>query len=263
MHPGSLERNVGLEEVMEVLGIDVGGSGIKGAVVDTVTGELLTERCRIETPIDFQPEGVVAAVITLIGQLNCQGSVGVGFPSVVMRGVVASPPTSFQVKGWDQYPIARVISESSGCPTTVINDGDAASLAEMKFGAGRDQMGVVMMFTLGTGIGTAMFVNGHMVPNLELGHLYLPNKKKDAEYQTAERVRQEKKLSWKRWGARLNTYFNHIERLFSPDLIIIGGGVSKKHDKFLHYIKVRAKVVPAELQNEAGIIGAAVAATGA
>jgi polyphosphate glucokinase len=179
---------------------------------------------------------------------------------VVKQGVVASPPTSFQVTGWEKYPIARIISQASGCPTTVINDGDAASLAEMRFGAGRDQMGVVMMFTLGTGIGTALFVNGHMVPNLELGHLYLPNKKKDAEYQTAERIRQEEKLSWRQWGQRLNTYFNHIERLFSPDLIIIGGGISKKHEKFLHYINVRARVVPAELQNEAGIIGAAMAA---
>ena len=116
------------------------------------------------------------------------------------------------------------------------------------------------MFTLGTGIGTALFVDGRMVPNLELGHLYLRNKKKDAEYQTAERVRKAEKLSWKQWGGRLNTYFNHIERLFSPDMMIIGGGVSKKHDKFLHYIKVRARVVPAELENEAGIIGAAMAA---
>lgn len=245
---------------MEVLGIDIGGSGIKGALVDTVSGELVSERVRVESPPTFQPEEVTAAVGEIVRQLDYHGPIGVGFPAVVIEGQVMTPPTSYAFPGWDAYPIAAKISEAVGCPTKVVNDGDAAGVAEISLGAGQGQMGVVMVFTLGTGIGSALFLNGRLVPNTELGHLYLRSRKRDAEYQVADRVRKHKKLSWSEWGSRLNEYFNHIERLFSPQLIIIGGGVSKKHHKFLPYIHVRAKVVPAALRNEAGIIGAAMTA---
>lgn len=244
---------------MEILGIDVGGSGIKGALVNTETGELASKRLRVPTPSTFQPSDIIESVAELVQQLDYQGPIGVGFPAVVVEGTVMTPPTALAFTGWENYPVAEKIGQVTGSPTTVLNDADAAGLAEMNFGAGRGEKGVVMIFTLGTGIGSVLFVNGRMVPNLELGRVYLRNHKKTAEYQAADRVRKKKDLSWKQWGKRLNTYFNHIEILFSPQLIIIGGGVSKKHKKFLHHIKVRARVVPATLRNQAGIVGAAMA----
>jgi polyphosphate glucokinase len=243
---------------MNVLGIDIGGSGIKGAVVDTDTGELVTERKRFATPQPSKPEAVVKVVTRLVKHFNYQGPIGVGFPAIVIQGVTMSAANVDN--GWIGFPAAEKLAEATGCPVTIRNDADVAALAEMKFGAGQGVMGSVMVFTLGTGIGSAMFVDGKLVPNLELGHVYLPGKKLDAEYQTADRIRTEQNLSWKKWGKRLNTYFDHIEGLFSPELIIIGGGVSKKHEKFLHHIEVRAKVMPAALRNEAGIVGAALTA---
>ena len=245
---------------MNILGVDIGGSGIKGALVDIVHGEMVSERIRIPSPPDFLPEDVVATTVELIRQFDYEGPVGVGFPSVVMNGMVTLPATSFQIREWINYPIADKIQDATGVPTCVLNDGDVAGMAEMTFGAGQNTSGVVMLFTLGTGIGSVLFVDGRLVPNLELGHLYLRDQKQDAEYQTAERVRKEQNLSWKAWGQRLDTYFKHIERLFSPDLIIIGGGVSKKHERFLKYIDIRAQILPAQLRNQAGIIGAALAA---
>ncbi|MFQ5399016.1 MAG: polyphosphate--glucose phosphotransferase [Anaerolineae bacterium] len=245
---------------MVILGIDIGGTGIKGALVDCETGRLAGERLRLPTPAGFQPDEVIATITELIRHFDYDGPVGAGFPAVVIDGRVMTPPTSLSVKGWEAYPVAERISRAAGRRVTVMNDADVAGLAEMRFGAGRGQMGVVMVFTLGTGIGSVLFVDGVMVPNLELGRLYLRNRRKVVEYQAAERARKEKKLSWKAWGKNLNKYFNHIERIFSPRLIIIGGGVSKKHEKFLPYIHVRAGVVPAALRNKAGIIGAALAA---
>ncbi|HSH02161.1 MAG TPA: ROK family protein [Anaerolineae bacterium] len=245
---------------MNILGIDIGGSGIKGAIVDTEVGELVTERIRIPTPESFAPDEVIATVKELYEQFDYEGPVGVGFPAVVLDGVVMTPATAYQIQEWVGLPVAERISAAIGQPAAVLNDADVAGLAELHFGAGRERKGVVMLFTLGTGVGSVMFVNGRLVPNLELGHIYLAGQKNVAEAYMAERIRDEKDLSWKKWGKRLNKYFNHIERIFSPNLIIIGGGVSKKHHKFLHRIKVRAKVVPAEMRNEAGIVGAALAA---
>jgi polyphosphate glucokinase len=243
---------------METLGIDIGGSGIKGAIVSTETGDLVTERMRIPTPQPAKPHSVVEVVQQIVRHFDYRGSLGAGYPGVVVNGVTM---TAANVDDdWINFPAAASIAARTGCDVIVRNDADAAGIAEMHHGAGRRVKGVVMIFTLGTGIGSAMFVDGRLVPNLELGHLYLRNEKKDAEYQTAERARKGENLSWNEWGVRLNTYFNHIESLFSPDLMIIGGGVSKKHEKFLHHIKVRAKVVPAQLFNEAGIVGAAMAA---
>jgi polyphosphate glucokinase len=160
-------------------------------------------------------------------------------------------------KDWENYKGEKAIAKATDCETVLRNDADVAGFAEMRYGAGRDATGGTMIFTLGTGIGSTMFVKGRCVPNLELGHLYLPRHMVDAEKYASDRTRSELNLSWRDWGKRLNEYFNHIEFLFSPQRIIIGGGVSKKAEKFLKYIKVRADVVAAELRNEAGIIGAA------
>jgi polyphosphate glucokinase len=245
---------------MEILGVDIGGSGIKGALVNTETGELASDRLRFDTPANFQPKGIINTVATIAHELNYQGPVGVGFPAVVVNGIVITPPTALAHPGWDAYPVAKQLSEAIVLPTTVVNDADAACLAEMRFGAGQGQKGVVMVFTFGTGIGSALFVDGTLVPNLELGHLFLRGRKQNSETLFSDRARKEQELSWKQWGTLLNEYFNHVERLFSPRLIIIGGGVSTKHENFLKYVRVRAEVVPAAFRNEAGIVGAAMAA---
>jgi polyphosphate glucokinase len=247
---------------MEILGIDVGGTGIKGALVDTNTGELAGTRLRLETPSEFQPEDIIATINDIIHELRYQGPIGVGFPAVVINGMVMTPPTALAYPGWEAYPVANRLTEAIGAPTTVVNDADAACLAEMRFGAGRDQRGVVMVFTFGTGIGSALFMDGTLVPNLEMGHLFLRGRDQNSESLFSDRVRKEQALSWEAWGELLDKYFNHVERLFSPRLIIIGGGISKKHDQFLKYIRTRAEVAPAAFRNEAGIVGAAMAATG-
>ena len=243
---------------MKALGIDIGGSGIKGALVDTDKGKLLTDRLRIPTPQPSKPKSVLSAIQTIVRHFDYVGPIGVGFPGIVVDGVTRTAANVHN--DWIDYPAVRNIALATNCETVVRNDADVAGYAEMFHGAGRGVPGVVMIFTLGTGIGSVMFVNGQIVPNLELGHLYLRDQKKDAEYFAADRVREESDLTWEEWGDRLNIYFQHIEFLFSPNLIIIGGGVSKKHQKFLKYINLRADIVPAQLRNEAGIIGAAMAA---
>ena len=193
-------------------------------------------------------------------QFSYNGPIGVGFPSVVMRGQVMTPPTALAFPGWDGVNLAERISAATGHAATVGNDADVACLAEMHFGAGKDERGVVMVFTIGTGIGSALFIDRHLVPNFELGRVYLRDSKKTAEQWTSDRVREQDGLGWKEWGGRLNQYFQHIELLFWPDVIIIGGGVSKKHEKFFPHIQVKAKLLPAAFRNEAGIVGAAMAA---
>ena len=243
---------------MITLGIDIGGSGIKGALVDTVKGEMVTDRLRIPTPQPAKPQAVIGVLKQIADHFEYSGPIGVGIPCIVINGVTLSAANIDDE--WIGFAAEQAMSEVTGRPVTLGNDADVAGLAEMRFGAGREQMGTVMIFTLGTGIGSAVFVNGRIVPNTELGHVFLRNQKKDAEAFAAERIRDEKKLSWKQWGKRLNTYFQHMEFLFSPELFIIGGGISKQHAEFLPYIKTRARMVPAELRNEAGIIGAAVLA---
>ena len=241
-----------------ILGIDVGGSGIKGALVNTDTGELLTDRQRVETPQPASPEAIIEVIGTMVEQFDYKGPVGVGFPAIVLDGVVRSAANVDD--GWVGFPGQTRIAERTGYPVVLLNDADAAGTAEMRFGAGRGQQGVVMLLTLGTGIGSALFVNGRLVPNTELGHVYLRNMKIDAEDYAADRIREEKALSWKEWAARLNKLLTYLEGLFSPNLFILGGGVSKKYDKFIPRLKVQARVVPAQLRNEAGIVGAAMAA---
>ncbi len=244
---------------MKALGIDIGGSGIKGAMVNTNKGKMITDRYRIPTPRPATPQAVIETIKKIVRHFDYKGPFGVGFPGIVVDGQILSAVNIH--KEWVNFDGETAISEATGCKVIVRNDADVAGFAEMRYGAGRDAKGGTMIFTLGTGIGSTMFVKGHCVPNLELGHLYLPRHKTDAERYTSDRARTKLGLSWKEWGLRLNEYFNHIEFLFSPQRIIIGGGVSKKHEKFLPYIDVRAEVVPAELLNEAGIIGAAAAAS--
>lgn len=243
---------------MKALGIDIGGSGIKGAIVNTTRGEMITDRYRIPTPRPATPKAVIATIKKIISHFDYKGPLGVGFPGIVVDGLILSAVNIH--KNWVNFDGEKAIGKATGSKVIVRNDADVAGFAEMRFGAGRKAKGETMIFTLGTGIGSTMFVKDRCVPNLELGHLYLPGQKTDAEKYTSDLPRKELGLSWKEWGLRLNKYFNHIEFLFSPQLIIIGGGVSKKHEKFLKYIKVNAEVVPAELLNEAGIIGAAAAA---
>jgi polyphosphate glucokinase len=244
---------------MIALGIDVGGSGIKGALVDTVSGQLVSERLRVETPQPSVPTAVITAMRSLIQQLNYRGPIGVGFPAIVDQGVTRSAANV--AKEWLNYPAAQEMSAALGQNVVLLNDADAAALAAVRFGYAQGRPGVVLFFTLGTGIGSALFMDGRLVPNTELGHLYLPGQKRDAEFYAADSARKRENLDWVEWADRLNQYLHHIEFLFSPSLIILGGGVSKKHEKFISLLKLRAEVVPAKLLNEAGIIGAAVAAS--
>lgn len=241
---------------MNILGIDIGGSGIKGAIVDVKTGEMTTERQRIDTPTPSTPEAVAQVVAELVQQLNYQGPIGCTFPAIVQHGVML---TAANVDpSWIGTNGETIFQEATGCPVHVLNDADAAGVAEMRFGAGRNRQGVVIMLTFGTGIGSAIFLNGQLLPNTEFGHMKIRGK--DAEHRAAARIRSEKDLSWKDWSKRVNEFLQQMEFLFSPDLFIIGGGVSKKFDKFAAHLKVRAELQPAQLLNEAGIIGAAMSA---
>jgi polyphosphate glucokinase len=243
---------------MEVLGIDVGGSGIKGALVDIQTGQLITDRYRLPTPQPAAPEAVVKTINKVAKQFKYEGPVGVGFPAVVLDGTVLSAANVDD--RWIGFAGQQAIADKLGCPVKLLNDADAAGFAEMRFGAGRGRKGLIMILTLGTGIGSALFIDGRLVPNCELGHLYLPGQKRDAEEYASDRIRSDEDLSWERWAGRLDEYLRHLEGLFSPNLFILGGGVSKKHRKFIPYLSLRTEVVPAVLRNEAGIVGAAMAA---
>lgn len=238
------------------LGIDVGGSGIKGAPVDLDKGEFAAERVRIDTPQDSTPQNVVdiiAEVAQTFGGQTGDRPIGVTVPAVVTHGVVRSAANIDT--SWIDTDAAELLRERLGRPVTVLNDADAAGVAEMQFGAGHGVSGTVLLATLGTGIGTALFVDGVLVPNTELGHLELDGH--DAESRAANSARKSEDLSWQDWAVRLQRYFAHVEALLWPDLIIIGGGVSKKAEKFLPLLDLRTKVIPAQLQNDAGIIGAA------
>jgi polyphosphate glucokinase len=244
---------------MNILGIDIGGSGIKGALVDLKSGEFVSHRKRIKTPADFGFEAVSESVAALVEEFDYQGPVGVGFPAAVADGVVLTPPTAHHVPGWVNQSINEKFSAVSGCQVRVVNDADAAGLAEMRFGAGRESGGVIITLTLGTGVGGGLFMDGRLIPNLEIGKVFLKGHDEVAEHYMASRIRVEQDLSWKEYGKRLNEFCLHIEHVFSPQMIIIGGGVSKRHKKFLPGVCLkRTRVVPARLYNQAGISGAAV-----
>ncbi|PLX82827.1 MAG: polyphosphate glucokinase [Desulfuromonas sp.] len=238
---------------MHVLGIDIGGSGIKGALVDVTRGELVSERVRIPTPAPSTPRAVAKAVRDLAGRFSLQGPIGCGFPAVIRDGIALTAANIDSA--WIGNNVAAALSAATGCPCRVLNDADAAGIAEMRFGAGRGEVGVVMVVTVGTGLGSALFSGGVLFPNTEFGHF--PMKGGAAEKYASAGVREEEELSWEKWGRRLGRFLGKMEDLLWPDLFIIGGGVSRKHDRFFPAFKVRARVVPAQQRNQAGIIGAA------
>ncbi|MEV7013103.1 polyphosphate--glucose phosphotransferase [Streptosporangium sp. NPDC051022] len=241
---------------MEVLGIDIGGSGIKGAPVDIAKGELAGERLRIPTPVPAKPKEVTEVVARIAEHFGWKGQVGITFPGVVVDGVTRTAANVDHE--WIGVDARSLFATAMGLPVVVLNDADAAGMAEVTVGSARNQAGVVLMLTFGTGIGSALFVDGHLVPNTELGHLEIRGK--DAERRASDHAREEGEMSWEKWAGRVEEYLRHVEALFSPSLIVIGGGVSKKADRFLPLVKVRTRVIPATLQNEAGIVGAAMAA---
>lgn len=240
---------------MTILGIDIGGTGIKGAPVDTETGTLQAERFRIPTPHPALPNTVADVVGQIAKHFNYQGPTGITFPAIIKKGVVFSAANVDP--SWIQTDAGALFTTHVGGPVEVVNDADAAGIAEMRFGAGRDRNGVVILLTVGTGIGSAIFLDGKLLPNTEFGHLKIRGK--DAEHRASEKVREDKELSWKEWAERFNEVLAELEGLFSPDLFIIGGGVSKKSEKFLPHLttKTEVMIVPAQMQNDAGIIGAA------
>jgi polyphosphate glucokinase len=241
---------------MNVLGIDIGGTGIKGAIVDTVTGELVSERFRIDTPKPAKPEAVAESIKKIVDHFDWKGIAGSGFPTPLAHGKCQSGGNLH--KSWKNVQVNELFEKYTGIKFTLVNDADAAAEAEMHFGAGKGKKGLVAVITLGTGIGSGLFFNGELIPNTELGHVTY---KDDAfEKYAADSIRKRDDLTYKKWGKRLNKYFKHISLILSPDLFIIGGGASKKLDRYKDQIEIDIPIIPAENKNEAGIIGAAIAA---
>jgi polyphosphate glucokinase len=239
-------------------GVDIGGSGIKGAPVDLNTGELLTERLRIPTPRPATPEAIPPVVAKIVGEFGWTGPVGVTFPAVIKNGTAY---TAANVDHrWIGADVRAAVEKATGTSAVVLNDADAAGIAEMHFGAGRDRGGVVVILTFGTGIGSAVFLDGRLVPNTELGHLEVDGR--DAETRASDAARERDDLSWDKWAKRVTKYLRRLDALMWPDLVIIGGGVSSHAKRFLDQLDVRVPVTPAALQNQAGIAGAALAAAG-
>lgn len=238
---------------MQAIGIDVGGSGVKAALVDVAAGEFVGDRVRVDTPQPATPDAVVSAARELIAGFPSDLPVGVGFPAPVIGGVTT---TAANVDaGWVGAPAAELFTRGLGRPVVVVNDADAAGVGEARHGAARDVPGVVLLLTLGTGIGSALINDGVLVPNTELGHLQVRGH--DAEHLAAAAVRDDEGLSWHEWAARLSDVIGAMDALLWPDLVLLGGGVSRKSDKFIPLLDVRPPVRPAALRNRAGIIGAA------
>ncbi|MER7773999.1 polyphosphate--glucose phosphotransferase [Streptomyces sp. NPDC096191] len=245
---------------MQIFGVDIGGSGIKGAPVDLDRGDLAQERCKVLTPQPADPGGVADGVKEVVEHFGWTGPVGLTFPGVVTGGAMVRTAANVD-KSWIDTDARSLFAERlGGLDVTVVNDADAAGVAEMNFGAGRGRQGTVVLLTFGTGIGSAVFHGGVLVPNTELGHLELDGH--DAEKRASSKVKEDHDMSWEQWAHRVRKYLAHVEMLFSPELFIIGGGVSRKSHKFLHYIEgIQAEIVPAQLQNNAGIVGAAMHAS--
>jgi polyphosphate glucokinase len=240
----------------QAFGIDIGGTGIKGAPVDVGRGELLSDRVKYPTPQPATPEAVAEVVARLVGEAKWTGEVGATFPAVIQHGIAR---TAANVdKSWIGTDVDKCLTEATGDQVTVLNDADAAGLAEVRYGAAKDVMGVVLLLTFGTGIGSGLFIDGELVPNTELGHLELDGV--DAEKRAAASAKEHEGLSYKHWAKRVQVYLAHVEKLFTPDLFIVGGGVSKNADKWVPLLDLRTPVKPAQLLNNAGIVGAALAA---
>ena len=239
------------------VGIDIGGTGIKGAIVNVETGELASDRLKISTPEGGSPKDIVATVVEIVNELGIADDpaipVGVCFPAVILHGRTMSAANVS--KKWIGLEAEVLFEQQLGRDIHFVNDADAAGFAEVRYGAAAGRPGLVIVTTLGTGIGSALIYNGVLIPNSELGHLELDGA--DAEHRAANSARESEDLSWKAWAARLQRYYAHLEVLFSPDLVIVGGGVAKNHEEFLPLLELRAPIVPAELRNNAGIMGAA------
>jgi polyphosphate glucokinase len=244
---------------MQIFGVDIGGSGIKGAPVDLERGDLAQERFKVLTPHPATPDGVADGVKEVVGHFGWTGPVGITFPGVVTGGAMVRSAANVD-KSWVDTDARALFGERlGGLPVTVLNDADAAGVAEMQFGAGRGRSGTVIVLTFGTGIGSALFADGALVPNTELGHLELHGH--EAEKRASSKVKDDNDMTWEHWARRVQKYLAHVEMLFSPELFIIGGGVSRKSHKFLPLIEgIEAEIVPAQLQNNAGIVGAAMRA---
>ncbi len=240
-----------------VLGIDIGGTGIKAAPVDVQAGRLLTAREKLPTPQPAAPAPMAEVIGQLVHHFSWRGPIGITFPGVVSGGTIRTAANLDH--SWIGVNAVSFLGEAIGQPVTVLNDADAAGIAEMQFGAGRGVQGTVLLLTLGTGIGSALFYNGVLVPNTEFGHIEIHGK--DAETRASERAREEGDLSWGKWADRVDEYLDKMGALLWPDLIIIGGGISRKSAKFLPRLSLRVRIVPAALQNDAGIVGAAMAAS--
>ncbi|NTU81766.1 MAG: ROK family protein [Chloroflexales bacterium] len=240
----------------QVLGLDIGGSGIKGAIVDVMAGTLVTPRHRIPTPTPATPEAVVETAAIVVRHFGWQGLIGCGFPAVIKGGIVH---TAANISPrWVGANGQHMLEQATGSPVLLLNDADVAGIAEMRLGAGRGRDGLVLMLTVGTGIGTALFLDGKLVPNTELGHIEIRGR--DAERRASDGARERKGWSYAEWAPRFDEYLQRISDLLWPDLIIIGGGASRDFEKFARFLTVRVEVEPAQLRNEAGIIGAALAA---
>ena len=240
----------------DVLGIDIGGTGIKAAPVDVTAGKLTAERFKLATPQPPTPEVVGKVVAEVASHFNWTGPAGITFPGVVASGVIRTAHNLDPA--WVGVNSVEFFGKATGLDVAVLNDADAAGIAEMRFGAGAGKKGTVLLLTLGTGIGSALFYDGVLVPNTEFGHIELHGH--DAEKRASEHAREVGDLSWSKWAGRVDAYLDKMEELLSPDLIIVGGGVSRQSDKFLPRLTLRAPIVPAALHNDAGIVGAAMAA---
>jgi polyphosphate glucokinase len=244
---------------VEILGIDIGGSGIKGAPVDVTTGTFTKDRFKVSTPQPALPDAVADAVRAVAAEFSWSGRAGITFPGVVTNGVIRTAANLDPA--WIGVDAREKFGSATGLQVTVLNDADAAGQAEMRFGAGVGEKGTVVMLTFGTGIGSALFTEGVLVPNTEFGHIQIRGK--DAEHRASERAREVHDLDWAHWAGRVDEYMTHLEALMWPDLFIVGGGVSRKSDKFLPLLGgLHARVVPAAMHNDAGIVGAALAAAG-
>ena len=242
---------------MEILGIDVGGSGMKGGIVNTETGEMISERFRIPTPESRKPEDMAAVIAEIVNQFDYKGKVGCGFPTVIKKGFCKSPGNLDP--SWVGVNVEKLFEDKTGLDFTVVNDADIAGYASMEYGVGKGIEGLVLMITIGTGLGSGAFYNGKLIPNFELGQI--PYKKYDKiELWAAASAKEREELSYKKWGKRFNKFLEYVDLIVAPDLILLGGGTSKDFDEFKEYIKIDTPIIPAELQNHAGIIGAAAAA---
>jgi polyphosphate glucokinase len=242
---------------MVVLGIDIGGSGMKGALVNSITGEMLTERYRIPTPLSRKPKEMAEVVKKIVEHFDHKGPVGVGFPTIIRHGVCKSVGNLH--KKWKNVNVRELFSNATGLPVTVINDADAAGYATMNYGIGKGKEGLVVMITIGTGLGSGAFYNGELIPNFELGQIPYKKYKKIEDWAAAS-AKEREGLSYKQWGKRFNVFLKYVDLIISPDYIILGGGTSKRFDEYKDYITIETPVVPAELRNQAGIVGAAAAA---